>query len=82
MERLLAYAQIAFSALILLLFAAVLLVHLLNPLDLGEAQLQTLAGLLDQLTIVVVVVVTYWFQRQRPHTPTDRPPETPPPDSM
>lgn len=78
MERLLAYAQIAFSALVLLLFAAVLLVHLLNPLNLGEAQLQTLAGLLDQLTIVVVIVVTYWFQRQRPQTPTDRSTETPP----
>lgn len=72
MERLLAYAQIGFSALLLLLFASVLLTLQFNPTDLSEQQLQQLGKLQDQLMILVALVVTYWFQRQRPQTPTDR----------
>lgn len=82
MERLLAWAQIGFSALLLILFAIVLLLAQLNPLDLADAQLAQLAKLQDQLMIIVVVVVTYWFQRQRPQTPTDRPSNEPEPPAV
>lgn len=72
MERLLAYAQIGFSALVYLLFAVMLVLVYMNSTNLGEAQLATLNSLLDQLTILVAVITTYWFSRQRPSTPTDR----------
>lgn len=76
MERLLAYAQMAFSLLILGLFAAVILLQYFVPIELSDASLAQLGKLQDQLTIIVAIVVTYWFSRQRPQTPTDQPRET------
>ncbi len=78
MDKLIAYAQIGFSALIFLLFATVLLLVLANPLELGGPQLEILSGLLEQLTIIVALVAMYWFQRQRHPTPIDTPPPAPP----
>lgn len=70
MEHVVARAQIVLSAVFLTGYFAMLALFILGHVHTPETWKDTLAALLSVLTAGVLLILNYWFQRQRPQSGT------------